>query len=140
MAVRQVSVVPAARPDPPPELTKDQALEWRKIVKGMPADWFTMEMWPLLGALCVAICQLKKVTKAVEEIEVGSKHHIIMSKLQNQYLSIIGKFSTKLKLTPQSRHNANASRRATREAVAQRRHKAPWEKTSRGKGLNGAQT
>jgi hypothetical protein len=44
------------RPEPPAELTAEQAWEWQAIVDRMPADWFTVETWPVLMLLCRHIC------------------------------------------------------------------------------------
>jgi hypothetical protein len=51
-------VVPSAfpqRPDPPKELSPDQADLWRGYVGDMPADWFTSETWPLRATLFIVV-------------------------------------------------------------------------------------
>jgi hypothetical protein len=40
------------RPDPPAELSIEQAEVWRAYVDQMPADWFRPEMWPMVCQLC----------------------------------------------------------------------------------------
>ena len=32
-----------ARPEPPEDLTEEQAAEWRAVVDRLPADWFPRE-------------------------------------------------------------------------------------------------
>ena len=49
-------VVPAVllqRPDPPAELSIEQAEVWRAYVADMPADWFTPKTWPDLRVVPV---------------------------------------------------------------------------------------
>ena len=38
-----------ARPEPPEDLTEEQAAEWRAVVARMPADWFHRETHGLLA-------------------------------------------------------------------------------------------
>jgi hypothetical protein len=37
-----------ARPEPPADLTEEQAAEWRAVVERLPADWFPREVEPRL--------------------------------------------------------------------------------------------
>jgi hypothetical protein len=43
-------VIPGERPQPPAELTQEEAREWTAIVGRMPQDWFPAETWPVLVA------------------------------------------------------------------------------------------
>jgi hypothetical protein len=45
-------IVPGQRPEPPPELTAEQADTWRSIVGRMPCDWFEGASLALLAQLC----------------------------------------------------------------------------------------
>lgn len=47
------------RPDPPAELTHEQAEEWRAVVARMPSDWFSREHFPLLAAYCRHVCRAR---------------------------------------------------------------------------------
>jgi hypothetical protein len=51
--LKEVQVAP---PDPPDELSEDEAAEWRKIVGHMPPDYFRQEVYPILIELCRHIC------------------------------------------------------------------------------------
>jgi hypothetical protein len=56
------------RPKPPPELSPEEAREWRAIVDDKPADHFTREMWGLLVQLCqskVSLDYLARVKRAL---------------------------------------------------------------------------
>jgi hypothetical protein len=48
MSTNVVAIVPNVRPEPPDELTPEQAKEWRKIVNRMPVDMVGAEIHPLL--------------------------------------------------------------------------------------------
>ena len=54
------------RPDPPEELTVEQAEEWRAIVGRMPADWFSREHYPLLAALCFHVCRSRMLAGLID--------------------------------------------------------------------------
>jgi hypothetical protein len=43
-------------PEPPEELSKEEAEEWRKVVSKMPPDYFQPEIYPILIELCRHIC------------------------------------------------------------------------------------
>ncbi len=70
-----LSVVPPAdpldlgRPDPPDDLTVEQATEWRAIVRRMAADWFPRETHPLLADFCRRVCRARKIAKLIEKLE-----------------------------------------------------------------------
>jgi hypothetical protein len=40
------------RPEPPSELSEDEATEWRAIVDAVPTDWVKHEQHPLLVNYC----------------------------------------------------------------------------------------
>jgi hypothetical protein len=41
-----------ARPEPPEDLTEEQAAEWSAVVDRLPADWFPRETHGLLARYC----------------------------------------------------------------------------------------
>ena len=55
------------RPDAPKHLTKDQSKVWDRIVKRMPADWFTEESHDLLGQYCRHVVDADKVAKRIDD-------------------------------------------------------------------------
>jgi hypothetical protein len=62
-------IVPGTRPEPPPELTAEQAETWRAIVGRMPSDWFQPETWPLLCQLCRHTSISRLIGAALAEID-----------------------------------------------------------------------
>lgn len=53
------------RPEPPGDLTADEAGEWREIVRALPADWFTRETHGLLSAYCRHIVSARRVAEMI---------------------------------------------------------------------------
>lgn len=122
----QVARVPNQRPQPPREFGKEEAQEWNQIVGSMPVDWFTMEMWPLLSALCTDIVILRRTSESLRKMRPEDKQFAALSKIQMQYTDLIARISTKLRLTPQSRFNQHSAKRATKDAIVARQRKMPW--------------
>ncbi len=58
------------RPEPPDELTPEQAEEWRAVVARMPVDWFGRELHPLLAAYCRHTCNARHIAGLIEDARV----------------------------------------------------------------------
>ena len=67
-----VTQIASERPPPLPELSEAEAVEWRRIVDRMPADWFTAETWPVLGALCRHTVSSHAVGRGLAALSAGS--------------------------------------------------------------------
>jgi hypothetical protein len=52
-----------ARPEPPSDLTDDQAAEWRAVVERMPADWFPRETYGLLSQYCRHVVTARRIAR-----------------------------------------------------------------------------
>lgn len=63
--------VATQRPEPLPELTQEQASEWRAIVDRLPADWFPRESWALLAQYCRHVVSSNRIAQMIRSIEVG---------------------------------------------------------------------
>ena len=68
---RVVVPITNARPAPPDDLTKDQAVEWERIVRRLPGDWFTAEKYPLLVALCRHIVLARSIAATINEFKTA---------------------------------------------------------------------
>jgi len=128
LAVPAAALVPGKRPDPPDNLSSEEAKVWNGVVGSMPPDWFTPEMWPLLSVLCSCTVQFDKIREALNVEEIGSSQYKSLTRLQVTYATQVMRISTKLKLTAQSRHNSNKAAKATKEAVSLRRQNRPWKR------------
>lgn len=71
--IGSTGVVQVRRPPAPPELTQEQADEWRAIVNASPADRFPREVHPLLSAYCRHIVALRHIGQLVSQSESGEQ-------------------------------------------------------------------
>src|SRR5262245_42727589 len=118
MSVAPIGLVPSKRPEPPGDLTSEEAKkEWNRIVNSMPPDWFTPEMWGMLATMCNAAVELKKVSACMVHEDPGSKEYANYARLFSMLASTVSRISSKLKLTAQSRHNMNRAHKATEDAI-----------------------
>ena len=116
------------RPDPPGDLTSEQASEWRAIVGRMPADWFTRETHGLLVQYLNHWSDAKRLNKAVREIPeeyIMSKEHLVLLKARDTESRAMMALARSLRLTNQSRYDpATASSRGKKSGDKRR----PWAK------------
>jgi hypothetical protein len=61
------------RPDPPTELTNEQADEWRAVVNRLPADWFPRETHQLLAQYCRHTICARRIAQLIEHAESGNE-------------------------------------------------------------------
>jgi hypothetical protein len=125
--VQLVRNLPPQRPEPPAELSEEEAQEWIEIVAVMPAEWFTRETHPMLVQLCRAIvasrfaaiemCKLR-ASKKVNALQIGR-----LSRLQDLYTRSISSLSTKMRLSQQSRYNYSQAHAVAKNATP----KKLWE-------------
>ena len=125
--VQPAAMVPLMKPQPPEDMSREAAEEWKKICRSLPHDWFTEEMWPVLASHCQNIVTLKKITAELNKVnDLQGRAFMNLSRLQMQYADLVSRIATKLRLTPQSRHAASDSKRANKEAGLELRGKVPW--------------
>jgi hypothetical protein len=91
-------------PEPPDELSEDEAIEWRNIVSQMPPDYFQNEVFPILIELCRHIClsrfyygklQMLNKRMGVDKKSIGAalqmaRMHTLESKVVAQLLGRLG--------------------------------------------------
>lgn len=112
------------RPEPPHELTDEQADDWRAVVNAMPADWFPRGAHGTLVQLCRhrirarRLAQLLNAAEAAEDFDVKEYRDLLRSEGENTRL--IESCETKLRLTPQTQYDKSKKR----DAKTQRK---PWE-------------
>jgi hypothetical protein len=59
------------RPPPPDDLTKEQRLEWQRIVTALPAGWFAPENETLLAEYCRHTCRARELDRQIEQALSG---------------------------------------------------------------------
>ncbi|MGE4338897.1 MAG: hypothetical protein AB7E55_23420 [Pigmentiphaga sp.] len=57
------------RPDPPNELTGEQAHEWRCVVNRLPAEWFPRETHGMLAQYCRHVVAARRVAQMIQSLE-----------------------------------------------------------------------
>jgi hypothetical protein len=129
--VPSVAVLPGDRPDPPAELSKDEAAEWCAIVQQMPPQWFGRETWPVLVELCGLITTSRRVARELAQVsrrslkeDANFSKFKMLSRMKLQHAEAIGNLSTKLRLTHQSRYERDTAANARRQTSQRPK---PWE-------------
>ena len=122
----------ASRPGPPDELTEDQAAEWRVIVGRMPADWFTRETHPLLVDLCRHIVRSRVIAGKIDSFDPewlmqdeGARAYDRLCAMGERETRMMASLATKMRLTQQSRYNAQSASTAERKGSNEPSH--PWQ-------------
>lgn len=114
------------RPDPPGDLSDEQAVEWRAIVDRMPGGYFPRETHPLLVQLCRHIVTSRRVAQLIAATEATSPINIDvykdLLKLQEGEGRAISSLMTRMRLTQQATVNAKVQKPIDVGA-----DKRPWE-------------
>lgn len=119
------------RPDPPVELTDDEAEVWQRTVASEAADVFgTAALQQLLTEYCrhvVAAARLSLVIEAhmsTAESEVSLKDLDCLLKMRDRETKAVADLATKLRLTNQSRYTPKAAATAAKN---QAKGEKPWQ-------------
>jgi hypothetical protein len=121
----ELAVVPISavrRPEPPEELSPEEAEVWRQTVDGMRADWFGVETHPLLLCYCTQAATAEFLAIALRTTDVGDKSYGRLLALHRGATKIMLSLATKLRITPQSNR---MSSRDGRDPTGGR--PKPWE-------------
>jgi hypothetical protein len=126
------SVIPGLprRPEPPAELTEEQAQEWREVVGRMPSDWFRREVFPLLVQFCRHVVSARFVAKLIHDtrVELSEPETVkrldLLLRLEEREGKAVARLATKLRLTQQSRYTPASAARRANTATPERR---PWD-------------
>ena len=93
------------RPEPPYELTDEQADEWRAIVSRMPADWFPRETHNLLAQYCRHVVAARRVAQLIAQVEKKKKLDVVeydqLLKMQEREGRALSSLATRMRLTQQ---------------------------------------
>jgi hypothetical protein len=115
------------RPKPPAFLAPDEASQWRAYVEALPPAWFPIETHAVLAELCQTVVASRRVSAELTAIKslVRAKtfdRFTELTRLKISYSEVIGRLSTKLRLTNQSRmSDRQAANAATRPSTK------PWD-------------
>jgi hypothetical protein len=96
-----ISVI--SRPEPMPDLTAEQAIEWRQVVNRLPADWFPRETWGLLAQYCRHVVAARRVAQLVTQAEKTEPFDIEgydrLLKMQEREGRAISSLATRMRLS-----------------------------------------
>lgn len=125
-----VPVLPIQRPQPPDELSPQEAEKWREIVNAQPVDWWTPGNLPLLVAYVRAISayeflsgQLERYTSLDTDEQIRAYKNL--SQVQKAQADLMATMATKMRLTQQSRYTEKTAATATKKTAANK----PWDFT-----------
>lgn len=109
-----------ARPDPPAELTGEQAAEWVAVVRSLPADWFGRETHSLLAQYCRHVVSARHVARRIDAAGDDDLPTLArLLRMQAVQSGAIASLATKLRLAP----SATSDRRKTKGPAG----RTPWE-------------
>jgi hypothetical protein len=105
-----LSVVPRIdaapdRPEPPPELSPEEAEVWREVVSAMSRDWFaTAETHLLLRLYCFDAMIADRIAKALRTTDMDSDPDAFdrLAGMHARQTSTLISLATKMRLTHQS--------------------------------------
>lgn len=112
------------RPEPPEELTDEQAGEWRAIVNRLPASWFPRETHGVLAQYCRHIVAARRVAQLIEAAEESDEFRIdnydVLLRMQEREGRALSSLATRMRLTQQATYDASKKKP---DAPASK----PWE-------------
>lgn len=117
-------------PEPPQDLTDEQAALWHKIVATKPSDWWDAANLPMLRALVVHTAAAEVIDRELATFEPewlkddeGLKRYKILTQIRAEHTGKTESLMTKMRLTQQSRYGARQADTAARSASKSRK---PW--------------
>lgn len=112
------------RPEPPYELTDDQAVVWRRIADDLPADWFTAKHAGLLKQYCRHEANADRVASLIEQemgkTEIDLANYDKLLSMQEREGRALSSLATRMRLTQQALYDK--SKKAGGPKVSK-----PWE-------------
>lgn len=104
------------RPEPPEELTDEQAEIWREVVSRLPADWFPRETQPMLAQYCRHVirarrlAQLLDATERAEEFDVKEYRDLLRS--EEEQSRAISSLATRMRISQQASYDKSKKKPA----------------------------
>lgn len=116
-------IEPVRRPEPPEELTDEQAGEWRSICNSLPADWFRRETYALLAQYCRHVVTSRRIAQLIEAAEAASEFDLLeydrLGKMAERESRILASLATKMRISQQATYDK--SKKKPTQA------KRPWD-------------
>jgi hypothetical protein len=119
------------RPEPPEELTPEEAIEWRAVVDRLPADWFPRESHQLLVQYCRHVVKARVIAGLIADFEPewaatdeGLHRFDKLTGMAEREGRAISSLATRMRLSQQSRY---ADRVAHGKSASPNASRKPWE-------------
>ena len=113
------------RPDPPTELTDEQAEEWRAVIGRCPADWFPRETFALLCQYVRHVSRARRLVQLIDEAErspeFSRKEYAKLLAMEIAQSNIIQSLATRMRISQYSSYDAKKTKPNTKSA------KMPWD-------------
>src|SRR5690606_15281507 len=127
-ALSVVSQLPGQRrPEPPDELTDEEAADWRDVVNRLPPDWFPAETHGLLVQYCRHVVKARVIAGLIQEFDIswastdeGLARYDKLTQMAEREGRALSSLATRMRLTQQSRYRAD-------KAVDPKVPRKPWE-------------
>ncbi len=111
------------RPEPPSDITAEQAVEWRAIVRRMAADWFPRETHGLLSDYCRHVTRARKIAKLIDKLEASEDTDVHeydkLARMADRESRAMLTLATRMRMTQYASYNEKKTK-----GTARRR---PWE-------------
>jgi len=112
------------RPEPPADLTDEQAEEWRAIVNRLAADWFPRETHGMLAQYCRHIVAARRVAQLIEAQEESDtlfdiEEYDRLLKMQEREGRAMSSLATRMRISQQATYD--------KEKKKPKSGKRPWE-------------
>jgi lipase chaperone LimK len=117
-----------ARPEPPSELSQDEARIWREIVARLPSNWFPRETHALLTQYCRHEATLKDLTNLINKLKRASNLPELRKMLRERRLEskTIAMLAVKMRLSQQSTYDRTVAFAVKRKASTETPSVAMW--------------
>lgn len=102
----------AAKPEPPGDMPVDQAVIWRRVAAGLPADWFGVETYGMLVQYCRHEDRANTLAKAINRVEAQGEP---TGKDKGRYMNLLHEelaqtkamieLATKMRITQQATYD-----------------------------------
>jgi hypothetical protein len=126
-----VAAMPGLRPEPPAELTPEQADVWRAVAATKPADWFGADTHPLLAGYCRHVAAARVLAGAIDAFAApdlstgeGLRRYGRLLAMRERETRAITALARSMRLTQQARYDARTANTAANRAGGAPR---PWE-------------
>jgi hypothetical protein len=102
------------RPDPPSELTDEQADEWVAIVGRLSAEWFPRETHGMLAQYCRHVVAARRVAQLIAAMEAEKSLDVEaydrLLKMQEREGRAISSLATRMRLSQQTQYDKSKKR------------------------------